>query len=59
MPVTCRERNGKWYVVEADTGRRARNAEGAPVHKEPYDSRQECVKQARAINASLGREGKI
>lgn len=59
MPVTVKKIKGKFRVVEAETGRPARNAAGTSLDGGGHDSEQHAKRQARAVNASLHREGKI
>lgn len=59
MPVTVRKVKGKWRVVEADTGRIAKNRAGTAVDGGGHESREQAIEQARAVNASLKRRGKI
>lgn len=55
MPVTVRRRGGRYRVVEAATGRVARNRAGTAVDGGGFRSRGRAMAQARAINASLHR----
>lgn len=56
MPVTCRQISGKWYIVSG-SGTIEKTDKGNP--RGVHESREACMAQARAINASLTREGKI
>ena len=59
MPVTVKKLRGKFRVVEAKTGRVAKNNKGTSVDGGGYSSEAHAKRQARAINASLHRRGKI
>ena len=59
MPVTVKLINGKYRVVEAHTGKLASNKGGTPLDGKGHGTRGAAVAQARAVNASLHREGKI
>lgn len=54
MPVKAVRRGDKWRVVEASTGKLAKNAAGTPVSK-GFSTKAAADKQARAINASLNK----
>lgn len=59
MPVTCKEIMGKFRIVEAATGRISKTSKGHAVDGGGHKTKAACSAQARAINASLHREGKI
>ena len=52
MPVVAKQVEGKWRVVNADTGEVETNAEGTPVDGGGHATQAEASAQARAINAS-------
>lgn len=52
MPVTVRKSDDKYRVVEADSGRIAKNRSGTAVDGGGYESRRKAAAQARAINAN-------
>lgn len=51
MPATVAMRNGKWRVVEADSGHVVRR-NGTSVDGGGYDSKEKAQAQAKAINAN-------
>ena len=51
MPATVAMRNGKWRVVEENTGNLVRR-NGTSVDGGGYDSKEKALAQARAINAN-------
>lgn len=55
MPVTGKQVQGKWRVVE-QSGKIATNKKGTPLDGGGHESREQCMKQVRAINASLGKK---
>ena len=59
MPVTTRQRGGKWRVIEAASGRICKNKAGTPVDGGGFDSKEHAARQCRAINRSLSKRGKI
>ena len=59
MPVTTKKVRGKYRVVEADSGKIAKNNSGTAVDGGGHASDKKAKAQARAINASLHRRGKI
>lgn len=59
MPVKAAKRGDKWRVVEASSGKVARGPGGGSVKKGGHSSKAAAQAQARAINASLHRKGKI
>lgn len=56
MPVKVAKRGDKFRVVEASTGKIAKNSAGTAVDGGGKDSRAAAARQARAINANT--EGK-
>lgn len=54
MPVVARKRGAWWRVVEAETGRIAKNRNGTPVDGGGFSSKSAAEAQARAINAFKG-----
>lgn len=52
MPVTTRFIKDKYRVVEASTGKVAKNKAGTAVDGGGHTLRRDAKKQARAINAS-------
>lgn len=52
MPVTSRFIGGKYRVVEAETGKIAKNASGTAVDGGGYTTEAEAKRQVRAINAN-------
>ena len=48
MPVTVRKRGGRFQVVEAKTGKKAKTAK-----KGGFASKRKALAQAAAINAAL------
>ena len=59
MPVKASKRGGRLQVVESASGKAARGAGGGPVKKGGHSSKAAAQAQARAINASLHKRGKI
>lgn len=59
MPVHVEKVDGKYRVVEVATGHIAKNAAGTAVDGSGHTDATKAEAQARAINASLHREGKI
>lgn len=57
MPVKVRKINGKYRITDP-SGKLARNKGGTPVSK-GFKSKAAADAQARAINASLHKRGKI
>ncbi len=55
MPVKTVKRGSKFRVVEASTGRIAKNRAGTPVDGGGHGSKNKAARQARAINASISR----
>lgn len=61
MPVRPVKINGKWRIVH-DTPKGAsisKSKHGKPVDGGGHASREQAMAQARAINASLHKKGKI
>lgn len=58
MPVMVAKRNGKFRVVEAETGKIATNNAGTAVDGGGHSSRARALAQVRAINRSLHERGK-
>ena len=56
MPVTVQQQAGLYRVVEASTGRLARNAGGTPVDGGGHASKNKAGRQARAVNRSLSKK---
>lgn len=52
MPVKAARRGGKWIVVESATGKKM-------DHSGMFRSKRRAQAQAKAVNASLHRRGKI
>ena len=59
MPVCVKKIKNKYRVVECDSNAIAKNKSGTALDGGGHDSRQAALKQMRAVNASLEREGKI
>jgi hypothetical protein len=59
MPVKVLRRNGIFRVVEANTGRIAKNAGGTAVDGGGHSSRRMATGQVRAINASTSGTGRV
>lgn len=55
MPVKCVKRNGTWRIVGPD-GSIETNAKGNALDGGGHDSKQDCVAQARAVNANMQKE---
>ena len=54
MPVKAEQREGKWRVVNVDTGDIEVNAAGTPVDGGGHETESDASSQARAINARKG-----
>ncbi len=52
MPVKVEKRSGKYRVVEASSGRIAKNASGTAADGGGTTNRERAARQARAINAN-------
>jgi hypothetical protein len=59
MPVAVRKRGRKFRIVESGSGKIAKNAAGTPADGGGHSSEGAAERQARAINRSLSRAGKI
>ena len=59
MPVTVEERGGKQRIVEGKGGPIAKNSAGNPVDGGGHPNKVAAESQAKAINASLKKQGKI
>lgn len=51
MPVTCKLRDGKYRIVEP-SGKIAKNKSGTAVDGGGHTTKEQCQKQARAINSA-------
>lgn len=58
MPVTAKQIDGKWRVVEAATGKLATNKSGTPLDGKGHATQAGAQAQAAAINISLHKRGK-
>ena len=56
MPVKSVKRGSKFRVVEASTGRIAKNRAGTPVDGGGHASQGKASRQASAINTSISRK---
>lgn len=59
MPVVVSKINGRWRVTEGDLKTIATNRAGTALDGGGHDSKEKAAAQARAVNASLKKEGKI
>lgn len=59
MPVKVKKVRGKYRVVEADTGKIAKNKGGTALDGGGHGTSAKASAQARAVNASLRKRGKI
>jgi len=59
MPVCVKKIKEKYRIVECDSNIIAKNKGGNALDGGGHESRQAALKQMRAVNASLEREGKI
>jgi len=59
MPVKVKKKGTKFRVVEADTGNVSKNEKGTPVDGGGHAVQAKAERQARAINSSLSKAGKI
>jgi hypothetical protein len=50
MPVTVKKQQGRWRVVEASTGKIAKNKAGTPVDGGGHNTEMGAKAQARAVN---------
>ncbi len=55
MPVKSAQRGNKVRIVEADSGRIARNKAGTPMDGGGHSTKSEAARQVRAVNRSLKR----
>lgn len=53
MPVTCKQINGKWRLVESDSGDVSMTDKGNPADGGGHATEAECKDQAAAVNANL------
>ncbi len=58
MPVKVKREGRKFRVIEASSGRLAKNAEGGEVDGGGHATQAKAEAQARAINASLNNRKK-
>ena len=58
MPAKVAERDGKWRVIDPDGGI-LKNKKGTAVDGGGHASKKKAMNQAKAINASLHKRGKI
>jgi hypothetical protein len=58
MPVKVKREGRKFRVIEAGSGRLAKNASGGEVDGGGHDTQAKADAQARAINASLNNRKK-
>jgi len=59
MPVTVKRVGKAWRIVEAATGKIVTNRAGTAVDGKGHSTKIAAGQQAKAINASLHRAGKI
>ena len=59
MPVVVRKQGNKFRVVEDSSGKVAKTAGGGTADGGGHATRAQAESQARAINRSLSRAGKI
>jgi hypothetical protein len=59
MPVKVVKRGDKFRVIESETGRIAKNSSGSAIDGGGFKSKTRAGSQARAVNASLSKRGKI
>ena len=59
MPVAVRKRGNKFRVVESGSGKVAKTAAGNAADGGGHATEAQAERQARAINSSLSRAGKI
>jgi hypothetical protein len=59
MPVTVKKVGNRYRVVEADTGNIVKNKAGTAVDGSGHGTKAAAMQQAKAINASLGKRGRI
>jgi hypothetical protein len=56
MPVKVEKKGDKYRVVEAKTGKVAKNKGGTALDGGGYSSKAKAVKQAQAVNMSMERK---
>lgn len=59
MPVTVKKQGSKFRVIDAANGKITKTASGSAADGGGHNSEAAAKRQARAINASLSRRGKI
>jgi len=59
MPVKIVKRGDKYRVIEAGTGKIAKNKGGTALDGGGHESKNMASRQARAVNRSLSIKGKI
>lgn len=59
MPVRPVKIKGKWRICHGDRNALSTSKHGKPVDGGGHASREQAIAQARAINASLAKRGKI
>jgi hypothetical protein len=59
MPVCIEKRGNKWRVVNCGDRSIEMNKGGTPLDGGGHTTKAEAQRQARAVNASLSRSGKI
>ena len=59
MPVKAVKKGDKWRVIDADTGRIAKNQGGTAIDGGGHTTRKKAIDQVRAVNRSLKLRGKI
>ncbi len=59
MPVVARKRGDKFRVIESGSGKVAKTAAGSAADGGGHSTQAQAERQARAINRSLSRAGKI
>lgn len=55
MPVKIKPMGGKWRVVEANSGKIAKNKAGTALDGGGHSSKDAALKQVGAVNSSLER----
>lgn len=59
MPVKVAKQKDRYRLVEADSRRIAKNAAGTAIDGGGHRTRKKAEQQAKAVNRSLKRKGKI
>jgi len=59
MPVKVKKVGKKYRVVEAGTGKIAKNKKGTALDGGGHSSRAKAIAQEQAVNISLKKRGKI